>query len=130
MIRLISAFRCSLSMLLVSCVQPVIAQQSESIERGATLFARYGCYQCHQYSGAGFQGAPGGALLTPLRFPEPAFIAYIRNPSQPTRMPPYTEKVLSEEEARAIYAYIAALPQPKAKEDIELLNNLVKEMQQ
>lgn len=130
MIRLVSTLRCPVSLLLLSCIQPAIGQQSEAAEHGAELFARYGCYQCHQYSGAGFQGAPGGALLTPLRFPESAFIAYIRNPSQPTRMPPYTEKVLSEAEARAIYAYIAALPQPKAKENIELLNNLVKEMQQ
>ena len=124
-----STFRCLLPVLLLGSVHPVLAQQSEAAERGATLYARYGCYQCHQYSGAGFQGAPGGALLTPMRFPETAFIAYIRNPSQPTRMPPYTEKVLSDDEARAIYAYITALPQPKAKEDIELLNKLVEEMQ-
>lgn len=98
-------------------------------QRGGELFTRYGCYQCHQYSGAGYQGAPGGATLTPLRFPADAFIAYLRNPPQANRMPPYTEQVLSEQEARDIHAFIAALPQPRPVGEIDLLREIAEEIE-
>lgn len=120
-------------LLLVASMFAGAGYAAEAVDtgRGGELFARYGCFQCHQYSGAGYQGAPGGASLTPLRFVVPeTFIAYLRNPPVANRMPPYTAKVLSEQEARDIHAWIMALPQPVPLADIELLDNIVKELEE
>jgi mono/diheme cytochrome c family protein len=124
-------FRSIIVVLLVGGAFPTFgAEAAGNAEHGKELFARYGCYQCHQYSGAGFQGAPGGATLVPLRFAAAdAFIAYIRNPPQANRMPPYTASVLSDADARDIHAWILTLPQPRPIEEIELLQNIVEEMQ-
>lgn len=109
---------------------PAVAQDAGNAERGAELYQGFGCYQCHQYSGAGYLGVPGGAPLVPLRFPLEAFIAYIRNPPVPNRMPPYTETVLSREQAADIHAFIESLPRPRAKEEIELLNSIIGEIEE
>ena len=61
-------------------------------QNGKELYVKYSCYACHGYDGHG--GA--GARLVPMRMNLPGFSAYIRNPRQ---MPPYTAKVLSDEQA-------------------------------
>lgn len=90
---------------------------------GKELFLTYGCYQCHGYSG---QNGPGKHLV-PMKFPQVAFTAYIRNPVKPNQidwMPSYSEKVLSNAQAGDIYAYIKTLPNAPAAKDIPLLTSI------
>jgi mono/diheme cytochrome c family protein len=106
------------------------AQDAESeAARGKTLYSRFGCYECHQYSGSGYQGAPGGAPLVPLPLTLEAFAAYLRNPPAPRRMPPYTSKVLTDAEAAALYAFIRSLPPPRPLAQIPLLEDIAKEIE-
>ncbi|HEX5418492.1 MAG TPA: c-type cytochrome [Gammaproteobacteria bacterium] len=103
------------------------AGQSDA-PRGQALYARFGCYECHQYSGSGYQGAPGGAPLVPLPLTREAFRAYLRNPPMPRRMPPYTAKLLNDTEADALYAFIRSLPPPRPLAEIPLLDGIAKEI--
>ena len=90
-------------------------------QNGKKIFASYGCYQCHSYDGHG--GA--GARLAPN---PPAFAAFTRYVRQPTgEMPPYTRKVVSDQELTDIYAYLKSLPPVKAAKDVPLLNQLKNE---
>ena len=110
-----------------AAAQPADATTGDA-DSGRQLFARFGCYACHLYSGAGYNGAPGGAPLVPMRLPEPAFKVYLRNPPVPRRMPPYTADVLSDDEAADLYAFIRSLPEPRAAEEIPLLNDLIEKL--
>ena len=91
--------------------------------RGKELFLKYGCYQCHGYSG---QNGPGKALV-PMKFGQAAFTMYLRNPVKPNQMdwmPSYSEKVLTNAQLGDIYAYIKTLPNAPAAKDIPLLNDI------
>jgi hypothetical protein len=54
----------------------------------------------------------------------PGFSAYLRNPRQ---MPPYTDKVLSDEQAADLWAYIKAMPESPAAASIPLLSRIMSE---
>ena len=84
---------------------------------GQTLFLKIGCYQCHGNEGQGGAAGPriGAAPMLAFR----AFATYLRAPRG--EMPPYTEKVLSEQNLADIYAYLAALPRPPAVDSVPLL---------
>jgi len=73
-----------------------------SAERGKELYLAYSCYACHGYDGHG--GA--GARLVPLAMTVTRFTAYVHNPR---RMPPYTDKVLSDPQLADLFAYIKSL---------------------
>lgn len=91
--------------------------------QGKELFLKYGCYQCHGYSG---QNGPGKALV-PMKFGQAALTMYLRNPVKPNQMnwmPSYSEKVLSNAQLGDIYAYIKTLPDAPAAKDIPLLNDI------
>ena len=86
-------------------------------ENGRMLFARFGCYECH---GREAQGSTAtGPRLGPNPIAYNRFIAYIRKPAG--EMPPYTAKVVTEQQAADIYAFLQALPRPPAAETIPLL---------
>src|ERR1700682_718244 len=72
-------------------------------ERGRELYLKYSCYACHGYDGHG--GA--GARIVPLAMTVTRFTAYVHNPR---RMPPYTDKVLSDAQLTDLFAYIKSLP--------------------
>lgn len=112
-----------------SALRAQSAANTELAVRGKTLYARFGCYECHQYSGSGYQGMPGGARLAGLPLGPEAFKAYLRNPPMPRRMPPYTSKVLDDADAEAIYAFIETLPAPAPLADIPLLESIAKEIE-
>ena len=86
------------------------------VERGAALYKKNGCYECHVNDG---QGGPQGPRLGPNPILQPRFIAYVRKPTGD--MPPFTAKVLSDADLQAIYAFLQARPTPKPVRDIPLL---------
>ena len=87
-----------------------------SAQNGKKIFESYGCYQCHGHAGQG--GA--GARIAPRPIPFAAFSKYVRQPAG--EMPPYTAKVVSEQELADIYAFLQSIPQPPAATSIALLN--------
>ena len=86
------------------------------VANGKKLYTAIGCYECH---GTAAQGSPrtGPMLLTPLPFP--AFVRQLRRPRG--EMPPYEEKVLSEQQAADIYAFTQTLPKPVDHKTIKML---------
>lgn len=96
----------------------VLAQDAAN---GKKIFLRDGCYECHGYNG---QGTVQGARLAPPVLNADGMIRYVRKPAG--SMPAFTDKVLSDQEVRDIYAYLKSLPGPKPVKDIPLLDQLRK----
>ena len=84
-------------------------------ENGKKIFSDYGCWQCHGYLGQG--GA--GARLAPRPIAWAAFSRYVRRPTD--QMPPYTAKVVSDQELADIYAFLQSIPAPPAASSIAIL---------
>jgi mono/diheme cytochrome c family protein len=86
------------------------------VEKGKTLYRTSGCYECH---GTVAQGSPrtGPMLLTPRPFE--GFLRQLRRPS--AEMPPYLDKVLSDQQVGDIYAFIQTLPKPVDYKTIKIL---------
>jgi ubiquinol-cytochrome c reductase cytochrome c subunit len=104
-----------------SAAQPAPAQTPPgNAKSGQTLYMKIGCYQCHGSQGQGGAAGPrlGPAPMVAYR----AFAAYVRAPR--AEMPPYTAKVVSDQELADMYAFLAALPSPPAVRDIPLLDSL------
>lgn len=89
--------------------------QSADVKNGQVLWESKGCYLCHGTVG---QGGVGPAVATDL-VPLVAVLQYVRHPTGD--MPPFSEKVLSDADLHAIYAYMQAQPQPKSADSIPLL---------
>ena len=88
-------------------------------ENGRKIFVSYGCYQCHGREAQG--GAGTGPRLGPRPIVFAAFSMYVRQPTG--QMPPYTSKVVSDQELADMYAFLQSLPQPPAAKSIPLLND-------
>jgi mono/diheme cytochrome c family protein len=103
---------------LASLAQTPVAVPAGNAEHGRKLFENYGCYQCHG------REAQGGLGTGPRLGPKPiAFTAvqrYIRHPTG--QMPPYTAKVVSDQDLADIYAFLQAVRQPPPVKEIPLLN--------
>jgi ubiquinol-cytochrome c reductase cytochrome c subunit len=89
-----------------------------NVETGKKLYVGKACYQCHGYEGQG-AASLGGPRIGPNPIPYPRFIAYLRTPA--IEMPPYSTKVLSEQDVADIYAYLQARTVPPPVRDIPLL---------
>src|SRR6266852_6585689 len=87
-------------------------------QQGKELYLKYSCYACHGYDGHG--GA--GARLVPLAMTVTRFTAYVHNPR---RMPPYTEKVLSDAQLADLFAYIKSLPVSPPADQIPLISRIM-----
>jgi ubiquinol-cytochrome c reductase cytochrome c subunit len=87
-----------------------------SADNGKILFAKIGCYQCHGREG---QGAVTGPRLNQNPITYTRFVSYIRKPSG--EMPPYTAKVVSDQQAADLFAFIQSLPKPPSVESIPIL---------
>jgi ubiquinol-cytochrome c reductase cytochrome c subunit len=96
--------------------QPAAAVPAGNAENGKTLFIKNGCYQCHNYQG---QGGAAGVRLAPNPVPFRGFVNYVRAPRGD--MPPYTAKVMSEQDLADVYAYLRSRPRPPAVSSIPLL---------
>jgi mono/diheme cytochrome c family protein len=86
-------------------------------KNGQKLFESYGCYQCHGHVGQG--GA--GARIAPKPIPWAVFSKYVRQPTD--QMPPYTAKVVPDNQLADIYAYLETIPAAPAAKSVPLLNN-------
>jgi mono/diheme cytochrome c family protein len=84
------------------------ANLTGNAENGKRLFMRDGCYECHGILG---QGANGYA---PRIAPDPislqAIMSYIRKPAG--NMPPYTARIVPDQDVADIYAYLKSVPRP------------------
>ena len=87
--------------------------------KGKELFIENGCFACHGYWGQG--GSYTGPRLAPNPIAWQAIAAFIRNPrglnppyiAWPFNvMPPFTSKMVSDEDVRNIYAYLNSVPGP------------------
>jgi len=84
------------------------AEPARNLENGKKLFEKYGCSDCHGLLG---QGAPtSGPRIAPNPLPLAAFIRSVRVPR--VQMPPYTAKVMPDQELADVRAYLAAVPKP------------------
>jgi mono/diheme cytochrome c family protein len=86
-------------------------------DNGKKLFAAYGCYECHGRQGA---GASTGPRIGPPVITLAAVLRYVRAPTG--QMPPYTAKVVSDQDLTDIYTYLKSLPPPAPASSIPLLN--------
>jgi mono/diheme cytochrome c family protein len=86
-------------------------------DNGKKLFAAYGCYECHGRQGA---GASTGPRIGPPAISLAAVLRYVRAPTG--QMPPYTSKVVSDQDLADIYTYLKSLPPPSPSANIPLLN--------
>ena len=109
-----AAFAC----LIAAADQAPPAPAAGSAQHGKELYLKYSCYACHGYDGHG--GA--GARLVPLAMTVGRFTAYVHNPR---RMPPYTEKVLSDAQLADLFAYITSLPSSPSADQIPLLGRIM-----
>src|SRR5579859_638873 len=103
-------------------LKPPAKQESAAAENpsnGQRLFVRDGCYECHGYLGQG-STSTGGTRLGPPQIPLSAFVSYVREPTG--AMPPYTAKVISNEDLAEIYNFLKSVPPPPPLKSISILN--------
>jgi ubiquinol-cytochrome c reductase cytochrome c subunit len=96
--------------------QPSAPAPDGDAAKGKALFVKNGCYQCHNYEG---HGGAAGARLAPNPLPFRTFVTYVRSPRGD--MPPYTAKVMSEQDLADVHAYLRSRPRPAAVANIPLL---------
>jgi len=86
-------------------------------ENGKKLFMKDGCYQCHGREGQG--SVMAGPRIAPDPIPFESVLRYVRKPTG--EMPPYTAKVISDQELADIYAYLQSRPHPPTAKASELM---------
>jgi mono/diheme cytochrome c family protein len=77
-------------------------------ENGRRIFNKVGCYECHGREGQG--STTGGPRIAPDPVSFEVLSHYVRKPTG--EMPPYTEKVVSDQELADIYAFLQSRPHP------------------
>ena len=83
---------------------------------GATLYKKAACFFCHSEEA---QGGANGPRIGPDPIPYARFVQYVRNPRG--EMPPFTSKVLADQDLADIYAFLQARTKPPALDTIKLL---------
>jgi mono/diheme cytochrome c family protein len=96
------------------------AALAASAEKGKAAFTKYGCWQCHGYQGQGSVATSNGKSLAPDPLPYEGFSAFVRSTNR--GMPPYSEKILPNDDLADIYAYLQSIPKPADYKSIPLLN--------
>jgi ubiquinol-cytochrome c reductase cytochrome c subunit len=88
--------------------------------KGQAVFERTGCWQCHGRQGQG--GREGPRIASPVPMNWQALSTFVRTTKGD--MPPYTEKVLSNQELADVFAYLRSIPPAPDFRTIPLLNGL------
>src|SRR5262249_54226224 len=91
-------------------------------KRGETYYAKYGCWECHGYTGQ----TGNGARLATTVLNANGFVNYIRSP-RTNQMPLYSAKVISDQDGADLYAYIKTFKKPPEAKDIPLLQQIINE---
>jgi len=86
-------------------------------DSGKKLFVSYGCYECHGRSG---QGAATGPRIAATALTQQGVTHYVRAPTG--QMPPYTARVVSDQDLADIYAFLKSFSPPRPAANIPLLN--------
>ena len=89
-------------------------------KKGKDAFMKFGCWQCHGTEGQGSSITSAGKVLAPDPMPLETFVAFVR--SSDRAMPPYSEKVLSNEDLADMHAFLASIPKGKDYKSIPLLS--------
>jgi ubiquinol-cytochrome c reductase cytochrome c subunit len=100
-----------------AAARPSAGVPAGNAERGKTIYRRDGCWECHGFDAQ--SGGNTGPKLGPPPMPFPAFTNQLRTPRN--QMPPYTAKVLPDQDLADIYAFLQTLPQPPKVDSIPLL---------
>lgn len=108
---------------IVPLTSPSLAQSASAGDaaRGKQLYLADGCYSCHGTTGAG--GGFSGPKLAHDGLSPAAMLQQMRQPQ--AQMPAYTEKIVPDQDAADIIAYIQSLsatPAPSPS-DIAILNH-------
>jgi mono/diheme cytochrome c family protein len=85
-------------------------------DNGKKIFSSYGCYQCHNYAA---NGGGAGPRLAPNPIAFAAFLRQIRKPAN--EMPPYTAKVVTDQDVADIYAFLQTVPAAPPASGIPIL---------
>lgn len=89
-----------------------------NVASGKRLFVSAGCQLCHNGEAQG--GGPGPRLApNPKMLEFKVFVQRARRPAN--AMPPYTAKVLSDQQLADIYAFLQTVPKPPDVSTIPLL---------
>jgi mono/diheme cytochrome c family protein len=91
---------------------------TRNAESGTQLFKKYGCYECHGSHGQ--IASRSGPALAPELVPFEGFALYVRHPTG--SMPPYAEKVVSDQDLADIYAFLQLTSHPPPVKTIPILN--------
>lgn len=86
-------------------------------DNGKKVFERMLCSACHGHEGQGGGAGPRIGVKPPA---VSVLIAYVRHPGG--SMPPFSTKVISDQELTDIRAYLASRPAPLPLKEIPLLN--------
>src|SRR5262245_978021 len=114
-----NVFRVALAALAASVVLGHAAAFAASAEKGKAAFLKYGCWQCHGTEGQGSAITSQGKVLAPDPLPYEGFSAFVRSTNR--GMPPYSEKVLPNDDLADIHAYLSSIPKTKDHKTIPLL---------
>ena len=93
------------------------AAAAPDASKGKQAYARVGCYECHGHQG---QGGVAGLKLAPDPLPFETLVTFVR--TSPGQMPPYSVKILSDDDLGDIYAYLQSIPKPPDPKSIPALN--------
>ncbi|WP_158271660.1 cytochrome c [Limnohabitans sp. 2KL-1] len=108
----------SLGVALMSTALHLNAQtMTGSAESGKQAYFKNGCWGCHGFVG---QGGIAGPKLAPEPKPIEYIQAFVRHTKGP--MPPYSEKILSNQELVDIHAYLKSIQKGPDYKSIPLLN--------
>ncbi len=88
--------------------------------KGKATFERVGCWSCHGLQGQG--GREGPRIADPVPLSWAALSGFVR--STTGDMPPYTEKVLPNQDLADIFAYLSSVPKAPDYKTIPLLNQM------
>lgn len=100
---------------ILASAQPLAAQEAPRGDRvtGRQAYLKNGCQNCHGSVG---QGGGPGPVLADTQLPYEAYVAQMRTPSN--IMPAYSGLLMTDRELADVFAYLRALPGPRAERDM------------
>jgi mono/diheme cytochrome c family protein len=111
--------RISVALIVAASVFGSNAGFAASAEHGKMAFVTHGCWQCHGFEGQGSVATSDGVVIAHTELPFEAFESFVRNTNR--AMPPFSEKILPNEDLADIYAYLQSIPKPQDVNSIPLL---------